>query len=101
VIATDATANTVTVGTREELLTRRVQVRDAVLHRDGGRIDGVRLRYHSAALPAQLGAAVAAPGRHAALELELGEDFAGASPGQTAVFLDGETIVGHGTIAAS
>jgi tRNA-uridine 2-sulfurtransferase len=102
VIATDAAANTVTVGTREELLTRRIEVRDAVLHRDGGRVDGVRLRYHSRALPAQLGAAgAAAPGRHDALELELGEDFAGASPGQTAVFLDGETIVGHGTIAAS
>jgi tRNA-specific 2-thiouridylase len=102
VIATDAAANTVTIGTRTELLTRRVHVRNAVLHREGGRVDGVRLRYHSPALPAQLGAAAgAAPGRHEALELELGEDFAGASPGQTAVLLDGETIVGHGTIAAS
>jgi tRNA-uridine 2-sulfurtransferase len=99
VIATDAVANTVTVGTHEQLLTGRVHVRDAILHRDGGRVDGVRLRYHSPSLPAQLGAA--GPGRHAALELELGEDFAGASPGQTAVLLDGETIVGHGTIAAS
>ncbi|HEY2717600.1 MAG TPA: tRNA 2-thiouridine(34) synthase MnmA [Solirubrobacterales bacterium] len=103
VIATDAAANTVTIGTREELLTRRVHVRNAVLHRDGDRVDGVRLRYHSRALPAQLGAGAAAagPGRHDALELELGEDFAGASPGQTAVLLAGETIVGHGTIAAS
>ena len=33
VIATDAAANTVTVGTREELETRSVRVRDAVLHR--------------------------------------------------------------------
>jgi tRNA-specific 2-thiouridylase len=102
VIATDAAANTVTIGTREELVTRRVRVRDAVLHRDGDRVDGVRLRYHASALPAQLGAAEAAgPGRHEALELELGAEFAGASPGQTAVLLDGETIVGHGTIAAS
>jgi tRNA-specific 2-thiouridylase len=102
VLATDAAANTVTVGTREELVTRRVRVRDAVLHRDGDRVDGVRLRYHSRALPAQLGpGASTAPGHHATLELELGEDFAGASPGQTAVLLDGETIVGHGTIAAS
>lgn len=102
VIATDAAANTVTIGTREELLTCRVRVRNAVLHRDGGRVDGVRLRYHSQALPAQLGAgAGAGPGRHDALELELGADFAGASPGQTAVLLDGETIVGHGTIVAA
>ena len=41
------------------------------------------------------------PGRHDALEVELGEEFVGASPGQTAVLLDGETIVGHGTIAAA
>ncbi len=99
VLATDAVANTVTVGPRVDLETRRVQVRDAVLHRDGGRVDGVRLRYHSPALPASVGAA--AVGRHEALEIELGTEFVGASPGQTAVLLEGETVVGHGTIAAS
>jgi len=98
VTATDAAANTVTVGTRAELETRRVQVRDATLHRDGARVDAVRLRYHSRALPASIGAA--GRGRHDALEVELGEEFVGASPGQTAVLLEGETIVGHGTIAA-
>jgi tRNA-specific 2-thiouridylase len=98
VIATDAAANTVTVGTREELETRRVHVRDAVLHRDGARVDAVRLRYHSATLPATVGAAPA--GRHAALDLKLGESFTAASPGQTAVLMEGETIVGHGTIAS-
>ncbi len=97
VVATDAAANTVTVGTREDLETRRIHVRDAVLHRDGARVDNVRLRYHSATLPATIGAA--APGRHDALELELDEPFTAASPGQTAVLMDGETIVGHGTIA--
>ncbi|MDX6625392.1 MAG: tRNA-uridine 2-sulfurtransferase [Solirubrobacterales bacterium] len=99
VLATDAIANTVTVGTREEVETRRVSIRDAVLHRDGARVDGVRLRYHSRALPASIGAP--ARGHHDALEVELGEDFAGASPGQTAVLLEGETVVGHGTIAAA
>jgi tRNA-uridine 2-sulfurtransferase len=99
VIATDAIANTVTVGSREDLETRRIRVRDAVLHRDGARVDNVRLRYHSATLPATLGAA--APGRHDALELELDEPFDAAAPGQTAVLMDGETIVGHGTIAAA
>jgi tRNA-specific 2-thiouridylase len=98
VVATDAAANTVTVGSRAELETRRVQVRDATLHRDGARVDAVRLRYHSRALPASIGAAGA--GRHDALEVELGEEFVGASPGQTAVLLEGETIVGHGTIVA-
>jgi tRNA-specific 2-thiouridylase len=98
VLATDAAANTVTIGTREELETRLVRVRDAVLHRDGARVDAVRLRYHARALPASIGPAPA--GRHEALEIELGEPFLGASPGQTAVLLDGETVVGHGTITA-
>ena len=97
VLATDAAANTVTVGTRDELETDWVMVRDAVLHRDGARVDAVRLRYHSRALPASVGAAA---GRHAELEIELGERFAGVAPGQTAVLLSGETIVGYGTIAA-
>jgi tRNA-specific 2-thiouridylase len=99
VIATDAAANTVTVGTREDIETRRIQVRDAVLHREGARVDNVRLRYHSDTLPASIGAA--APGRHKALELELAEPFDAAAPGQTAVLMDGETIVGHGTIATA
>jgi tRNA-specific 2-thiouridylase len=99
VVATDAAANTVTVGTREDLETRRIHVRDAILHRDGARVDNVRLRYHSDTLPASLGAA--APGRHEALELRLDEPFGAAAPGQTAVLMDGETIVGHGTIAAA
>jgi tRNA-specific 2-thiouridylase len=97
VVATDATANTVTVGPRAELETRRVRIRDAVLHREGDRVDAVRLRYHSRALPASVDAAAA--GRHDALEIELGEGFVAASPGQTAVLMAGETIVGHGTIA--
>ncbi|MGB7686017.1 MAG: aminomethyltransferase beta-barrel domain-containing protein, partial [Solirubrobacterales bacterium] len=58
----------------------------------------VRLRYHSRALPASVGDA--GRGRHEALEVALGEEFAGVSPGQTAVLMEGETIVGHGTIAA-
>jgi tRNA-specific 2-thiouridylase len=98
VLATDAAANTVTVGTREELETRQVKIRNAVLYRDGSRVDGVRLRYRSRALPAAIGTVAA--GSHDALEVDLGEPFAGAAPGQTAVLLSGEAVVGHGTIAA-
>ena len=54
VLATDAAANTVTVGGRAELATRRVRVRDAVLHRDGARVDGVKLRYRAAPVPASV-----------------------------------------------
>ena len=48
-------------------------VRDAVLHRDGARVDAVRLRYHSRAAAGRRSAPPAA-GRHDALEVELGED---------------------------
>jgi tRNA-specific 2-thiouridylase len=99
VLATDAGANTVTVGPRAELATRRVRVRDAVLHRGGDQVDAVKLRYRATPLPASL--AGAGSGRHAQLDIELGEPFDAASPGQAAVLLCGEAIVGHGTIAAS
>ncbi len=98
VLATDAATNTVTVGTRAELEQRSVSVRDAVLHRDGATVDAVKLRYRSRALPATV--AAAGKGRHSTLEVELGEAFAGVAPGQTAVLMAGDRIVGHGTIAA-
>jgi tRNA-uridine 2-sulfurtransferase len=98
VLATDATTNTVTVGTRAELEQRSVRVRDAVLHRDGADVDAVKLRYRSRALPATISAV--GKGRHSTLEVELGEGFAGVAPGQTAVLMAGDRIVGHGTIAA-
>jgi tRNA-specific 2-thiouridylase len=99
VLATDAAANTVTVGTRSELEKHRVSVRDAVLYRDGSEVDAVKLRYRSRAIPATVSAA--GMGRHTALEVRLGEAFPGVTPGQTAVLLAGELIIGHGTIAVS
>jgi tRNA-uridine 2-sulfurtransferase len=98
VLATDAHANTVTVGTRAELEKRSVRVRDAVLHRDASEVDAVKLRYRSKALPATVSAT--GRGRHPLLDVELGEAFPGVAPGQTAVLMTGERIVGHGTIAA-
>ncbi len=97
VLATDAAANTVTVGPRRDLMARTVRLRNAILHRDGEGVDGVRLRYRSQPVPAAVSAA--GTGRHAELQIELGEEFAGVTPGQTAVLLRGEAIVGHGTIA--
>ena len=97
VLAKDGAANTVTVGTRSELMVQAVRLRNVTLHRDGDEVDAVRLRYRSHPVPARLTAA--GTGRHAELVVELGEGFAGVSPGQTAVLLRGETIIGHGTIA--
>jgi tRNA-specific 2-thiouridylase len=99
VLSTNAVANTVTVGPRRDLMARTVQLHNAVLHRAGDSVDAVRLRYRSQPVPAAVSATDT--GSHAKLEIALGEDFAGVSPGQTAVLLAGEAIVGHGTIAAA
>jgi tRNA-specific 2-thiouridylase len=90
VLATDARANTVTVGPREALLTDRVAVRGVRLHREPTEIDAVKLRYRGAAIPCRLDGA----------ELVLDEPFAGAAPGQTAVLLAGDVVVGCATIEA-
>ena len=63
VLATDARANTVTVGARADLLTHAVQVRGARLHRPGREVDAVRLRYRSRPLPCTVDRARARAGR--------------------------------------
>jgi tRNA-specific 2-thiouridylase len=88
VLATDARANTVTVGPRAQLATRTVRVRGLRMH--GRDPDAVRLRYRSPAVGCRL----------AGDEIHLSEPFEGAAPGQAAVFLRGDTIVGCATIAA-
>src|SRR5947208_3937594 len=100
VVAKDAASNRVTVGPRASLHADRVVVRAATLHRDGGAVDGVKLRYHSRALPARV-AGTPPAGEHRRLELELDEPADGAAPGQTACLMAGDAIVGHATIAAS
>ncbi|MBW3609233.1 MAG: tRNA 2-thiouridine(34) synthase MnmA [Actinobacteria bacterium] len=87
VVATDARTNTVTVGTREELATRTVRVRGLRLH--DADPDAVQLRYHAPALRCRLDGD----------QIHLDEPFDGAAPGQTAVFLRGDAIVGCATIA--
>ncbi|MDE3131646.1 MAG: tRNA 2-thiouridine(34) synthase MnmA [Acidobacteriota bacterium] len=98
VLDKDAAANRVVVGRHEQLLTRRVRVRGARLHRAGTSVDRVKLRYRSRALPARLSDAPPA-GHHRELLLELDEPVAGAAPGQLACLMHGELIVGWGTIA--
>jgi tRNA-uridine 2-sulfurtransferase len=101
VLGTDARRNLVIAGTRDELATTRVQIRGARLYRDAVRVDRVKLRYRTTPLPARLiDADALAAGMHRSLEIELGEPVDGAAPGQMACLMDGETIVGWGTIAA-
>lgn len=97
VLDKDAETNRVVVGPHDCLLTDRVRVRGARLHRDGARVDRVKLRYRSKALPARLPESPPA-GHHRELMLELDEPVAGAAPGQLACLMDGELIVGWATI---
>jgi tRNA-specific 2-thiouridylase len=100
VLDKDAASNRVIVGTKEELATTRVELRGARLYRDGRRVDRVKLRYRSKPLVARLGDAPA-PGRHDKLALELGDVADAAAPGQLACLIDGELVVGWGTITRS
>jgi tRNA-specific 2-thiouridylase len=98
VLAKDAASGRVTVGRREQLRTSSVDVRGARLHRPGASVDRVKLRYRQQPLRARIAGDPPA-GRHRALTLELDEPVDGAAPGQLACLMDGELVVGWGTIA--
>jgi tRNA-specific 2-thiouridylase len=98
VLNVDPEANTVTVGPRERLLSAGVSVRDAVLHRDGGCVDAVKVRYRGRRVPCRL-AHGPGPGSHERVEVRLERAAERTAPGQVACFYAGDEIVGHGTIA--
>jgi len=89
VLAKDARANRVTVGTRAELATTTVPISDLTLHRPAEQVEAVRLRYHGPALPCELSGS----------ELRLREPARAVAPGQAAVLLRGDAVVGEATIA--
>ena len=97
VLHKDAQSARVTVGTRAELSTDRVAVRAARLHRDGSRVNQVKLRYRQRPLSASV-AGDPGEGRHRSLSVELAEPVDGAAPGQLACLMDGDLVVGWGTI---
>jgi tRNA-specific 2-thiouridylase len=103
VLGTDPETNRVRVGSRDELARQRFTVRDAVLLRHGSRVNRVRLRYRSRPLPCELEPVpregAPARGAHRELTVRLKEPAYAVAPGQTASLLDGDAIVGHGTIA--
>jgi tRNA-specific 2-thiouridylase len=98
VIDKDAATHQVTVGPLSALRTERVAVRGARLHRAGARVDRVKLRYRSKPLAARIAEEPGA-GPHRRLTLDLAEPVDGAAPGQLACLMDGELVVGWGTIA--
>lgn len=98
VIATDAEANTVTLGNRDELETSSVAIAGVTLHRPAERVAGARLRYHSRVIPCRVESATDADADDEML-LELDEPVSGAAPGQSACLLDADgLIVGRATI---
>ncbi|MGI8412039.1 MAG: tRNA 2-thiouridine(34) synthase MnmA [Solirubrobacteraceae bacterium] len=97
VLEKDAAANRVVVGPRSALCRTRVALRDVRLHRPGTDVDRVKLRSHAAPLRARLRPEAPA-GRHPGLEVELTDPADGAAPGQLACLMDGELVVGWGTI---
>jgi tRNA-specific 2-thiouridylase len=99
VLGTDTRANTVTVGPRAELLCGGVQVREVTLHRDGGCVDGVKVRSRGRRFPCRL-VGEAAAGRHPRVSVELDEPAERTAPGQFACLYAGDVIVGYGTVAA-
>jgi tRNA-specific 2-thiouridylase len=100
VLDKDAVTNRVIVGPRAALCTDRVHVRAAQLRRESARVDRVKLRYRSRPIGARVRGELD-PGRHARLELELELEHPAdaAAPGQLACLMDGELVVGWGTIA--
>jgi tRNA U34 2-thiouridine synthase MnmA/TrmU/NifU-like protein involved in Fe-S cluster formation len=98
VIATDAQANTVTVGSREQLRTDKVSVREVTLHRDGACVDHVKVRYRGQRLPCRIEGSPRT-GAHEHLELRMLEQIERTAPGQVACLYAGDVIVGYGTIA--
>lgn len=90
VVGTDAHANTITLGPRTALDVEFVALRGVRLHRDASEVDGVRLRYHARVVPCRL-----EPGGVA-----LAEPFSAPAPGQTAVLLAGDVVIGCATIGS-
>ncbi len=99
VLATDTRAGTVTVGPRDLLLCDGVRVREVTLHRDGGCVDGVKVRSRGRRLECRLAGEVGA-GRHERVSVELSEPAERTAPGQFACLYAGDVIVGHGTVSA-
>ena len=94
VLRTDAATNRVVAGSHDQLATTRIRIRAARLHRGAERVDGVRLRSHAPTRACRV-----EPGAEAGeAVVALAEPVDGAAPGQLACLLDGDLVVGHGTI---
>lgn len=89
VLETDIRANVVTVGTRDELVRDEIQLTDLRLSEKPEAVSTVRLRSHAPAVGCRL----------EGTRIRLEQAVVAPAPGQTAVFLRGDRVVGCATIA--
>jgi tRNA-specific 2-thiouridylase len=97
VLEKDASRNRVVVGRHDELAVQQVLLSPGRLHRGSRWVSQVRLRYRSGPVGCEVGRDVE-PGAFDSLTLTLRERVHGVAPGQTACLLDGDRIIGYGTI---
>ena len=89
VLETDVRTNVVTVGKREELVRDEIQLTDLRLSEEPEAVSTVRLRSHAPAVGCRL----------EGTRIRLEQAVVAPAPGQTAVFLRGDRVVGCATIA--
>jgi tRNA-specific 2-thiouridylase len=89
VVSKDAATNVVVVGTREDVATTRVALRDVRLHRPADEVELVKLRYRARPVACRLEGDT----------VQLAEPVDGAAPGQAAVLMAGDRVLGVATIA--
>ena len=94
VLETNASENSVTVGPREALQTDRVRLVDVDLRRDVGRVGSVQLRHRAPVASA----IVSMTGPDEAV-VQLSEPLERVAPGQVACLMDGDIVLGCGTVA--
>jgi tRNA-specific 2-thiouridylase len=97
VLEKDAASNRVVVGPQEQLRTSRVRIRGARFHREPRRVNSVRLRSHAPVRPCTVELDSAAGDSEGTVLLA--EPVDGVAPGQLACLMDGDLVVGHGTVA--
>ena len=94
VLSTDPRTNRIRVGASSALATHTVPLATVELHRDEATVNRVKLRYRSEPVACRIDLSGESP------QITLDEPARGVAPGQTACLMDGDRVVGHGTIAA-